>query len=82
MAKAQIHVEGFHGGTHEKPEFLTLFVQYAETSVRIELPVIEPLYAREPGVEVYRRQMHDLIAALQEWELSLEPISWRDPRKT
>jgi hypothetical protein len=78
-----IYVEGYYGGPpSDQPKRVTLCVKYAETLARIELPVIAPEFDREPGVDVYRRQIHGLIEALQEWASLHGEVSWRDPQRT
>jgi hypothetical protein len=78
----KIHVESLNDGTLGKLKRVTLCVRYADKESRIELPVPEPLYEQEPGVEAYRRELQGLQAALEEWEGSQEVIAWRAPEKT
>ena len=75
MEPARIYVELLHG-PREAPERITLNVRYADKEARIELPVPKPLFDREPGVEAYRRELHQLLEALGGWEASDEAIAW------
>jgi len=77
---ARIHVAALHGPT-QAPEFVTLSVQYDGKEVQIRLPVGEPLYDQEPGVDVYRRQLQELMTVLEEWEKSHSAILWPHPLK-
>ena len=43
-----------------------LQVHYGQKQAQIELPVGAALFDREPAVEVYRRDLHELMEALEE----------------
>jgi len=47
-----------------KPARVTLVVRYDQRQARIELPVTEPLFEREPGTEVYRRELQRLLTGV------------------
>ena len=78
----KIHVESLSEGTFENLKRVTLCVRYGDKESRIELPVPDPLYEQEPGIEAYRRELQGLQAALEEWETSQQAIAWRPPEKT
>ena len=53
-----------------------LDVRYGQKQAQIELPVGAAQFEREPGVEVYRRDLQELIAALQAAAASPTGILW------
>ena len=55
---------------------VTLLVAYGGKAARITLPVPEPLFDREPGVETYRRELHSLLAELEAWVVGNGEITW------
>jgi hypothetical protein len=73
MARASVSVE------RAEQKRVTLLVRYADKECRIELPVAEPLFDREPSVDAYRRELQTMLSALEEWEQSHEDIKW--PRR-
>ena len=63
----------------EDPPRFVLGVRYGPKESQIELQTGAPLSDREPHVERYKRNLHELLDALEEWELSLRPISSGSP---
>lgn len=64
------------------PGLVRLRVEYDGKEGRIEVPVVEPLYDREPSVHAFRRELLEMLSAIDEWAQSPEDIAWPQPRKT
>lgn len=81
--KPYAYVEGLNFDTIDadaKPNHLILHVHYGQKQAQIELPVGELQHAQEPGTEVYRRDLAELLEALQEVVASPQGILW-PPRR-
>ena len=76
--KTSVHFAELRGGGDG--ERVTLGVMYGDKSARIELPASDPLFDREPSEAVFRRDLHELLEALGEWEASHEEIAPHPPR--
>jgi hypothetical protein len=82
----QIFVEGLsNSGSREDVQSeknlrVRLHVQYGQKEAQIELPVGAPLFEREPGTEVYRRDLQELIEALEAAVVSPQGILWPSHR--
>lgn len=63
----------------EDASWVTLLVKFGAKEARIEIPIGRPAFDREPGVEVYRRDLHELLEALSAWQASHGAITW--PRR-
>jgi hypothetical protein len=74
---AQIIVEAL-----PHPGRVRLLVKYADKEGHIELPVGEPLHDREPAVYAYRRELLEMLTAIDEWAQLHEEPSWPQPPKT
>jgi hypothetical protein len=59
----------------EDPPRFVLAVRYGAKESEIELKTDVPVSDNEPHAVVYKRSLHELLDALEEWELSLRPIS-------
>jgi len=55
-------------GSGESPERVVLGVFYDENVARIDMSVPEPLFDREPQIDIFRRSLQELISALNKWE--------------
>ena len=78
-AKPHAYVEGLSRESldpNAQAEYVTLHLHYGQKQARIELPVGEPLFEKEPGTEVYRRDLAEMLEALQEVAASPQGISW------
>lgn len=73
---ASAFVDTLHVDGTNRPTECTLVLQYEGKEARLTIPVGEPLFDREPGVEVYRREVIEVIAALQEVVDSPQGIRW------
>ncbi len=73
---ASAYVDNLSGPSNDEAESVTLVVRYDGKEARLEIPVGAPLFDREPGVEAYRREVIEVIAALQEVVNSPEGIQW------
>ncbi len=58
----------------EDPPRFVLGVRYGLKESQIELKTEAPLSENEPHAVVYKRGLHELLDALEEWELSLKPV--------
>jgi len=78
MEKARAYVEliRMKSEGQNEAEAVHLVVQYDGKEARLEIPAGAPLFEREPGVDVYRRELADLISALHEVADSPEGIYW------
>ena len=80
--QVQIYVTGnsFSGDREEVAaganQRVHLDVQYGEKQAQIELPVGPALFEREPGTEVFRRDLQELIGALEKAVASPNSILW------
>jgi hypothetical protein len=63
-------------GSIDQTGWARLVVSYEGKEARIELPVPEPLFDREPRIEAARRGLLDLLGALEAWERSHASIEW------
>lgn len=66
-------------GRHEisgEPDRVVLLVTYADKEARIELPEASPSFDREPGEEIYRREVRELARALLEAADAPQGIRW------
>jgi hypothetical protein len=64
------------------PGLVRLRVEYDGKEGHIEVPVAEPQYDREPSVHAYRRELLEMLSAIDEWVGSSEDIAWPHARKT
>jgi hypothetical protein len=71
--KAQILVDTL-AGAPERPERVVLEIRYGDKIGRVDLPVPEPLFEREPAIDAYKRELQAMLAAVQEWERARESI--------
>jgi hypothetical protein len=78
MVKPFIIAESL-SGSDDKKDRVTLLVKYAAKEVRIDMPIATH-FDREPGVEVYRRSLLELVQALNQWQTAREEISWPNRR--
>jgi hypothetical protein len=46
----------------------TLAVQYSDKLTRVEIQLSPPLHDREPTIDILRRDLQGLLAALEEWD--------------
>lgn len=77
MEKARAYVEMIRTDHKtSKAEAIHLVVQYDGKEARLEIPAGEPLFEREPGLDVYRRELVDLISALHEVAETPGGIYW------
>ena len=58
----------------EDPPRFVLAVRYGTKESQIELKTEAPLSDDEPHAIAYKRSLHELLDALEEWELSLKPV--------
>jgi hypothetical protein len=63
MSATRVHVDLLGGTISEFPKRATIVVRYDDKEARIELEVT----IRAPGPEVYRRELHQLMTALEVW---------------
>lgn len=84
MAQAVAYIDGmaFDGiGPDAKPKTLHLVIQYGQKEAQIQLPAGVPRSAEEQkGTEPHRRELHELLTALQEVVGSPQGITWPPPR--
>jgi hypothetical protein len=73
---AQIRVETI-AGPSDKPERVILTMQYFNKFARLDLPVPPPLFDGEPGLDGFKRELHELTHALDQWTRSQGQIEWR-----
>lgn len=74
---AKVTVGDLHGdGSSREPNRVTLMISYEGKEAHLEIPMPEPAFDREPGTEAYRREVIEVIAALQEVVDSPEGIQW------
>jgi hypothetical protein len=71
---AGVIIESFHDDRVKRT--VTLLLSYEGKEAQIVIPVAEPRFDREPGVETYRRELQQILAALQEAIASPEGIRW------
>ena len=82
-SKPYAYIDGLERASldpNAKPAYVTLHVHYGQKQARIELPVGEPQFETEPGVAVYRRDLLEMLEALQEVVASPQGILW-PPRR-
>ena len=79
MAVPSAFVEMLSGGTTGDPKTCHLVLEYDGKSARIEIPVAKAQYDREPGVDVYRRELRRILEALEEVANSSQGIYWPHP---
>lgn len=58
----------------EDPPRFVLGVRYGTKESQIELKTEAPVSDIEPHAVTYKRSLHELLDALEEWELSLKPV--------
>ena len=58
----------------EDPPRFVLGVRYGPKESQIEMRTGAPVSENEPHAVVYKRCLHELLDALEEWELSLKPV--------
>lgn len=76
---ARAYVNFLHGGSSGDPERCTLVLEYDGKEAQIEIPVPKPLYEKEPGTDAYRRELQQILEALQEVAASPQGVYW--PRR-
>jgi hypothetical protein len=75
--KARVVVDTV-AGSGESPERVVLGFFYDENVARIDISVPEPLFDREPQIDVFRRSLQELLAALNKWEADRGQIETKD----
>ena len=69
------HIESLERG-EGGPKRVHLVLSYSGKEARLELPAGEPLLDQELRSEAVRRELHDLLDALEQVASSPEAISW------
>lgn len=76
------YVAGIRPDEPDATSRVTLDLFYGQKQAQIELPVGLPVYDREPGVEVYRRDLLELLEALQAVASPSGRIFWPPRQRT
>jgi hypothetical protein len=79
VASPIAYIEGIEKdgiGQDAKTVSVTLRVHYGQKQAQIELSAGEPRFDGEPGEEVFRRDLAELLKALQEAVASPQGVRW------
>jgi hypothetical protein len=78
--KPQIYIDGISDLSDDSKRRVTLIVLHEGKEFRIGLPAGVPRDdQQQPGAEVYRNELLELMDALDQWANAHEGISWQRP---
>jgi hypothetical protein len=77
--KPQIYIDGISDLSDDSKRRVTLIVLYEGKEARIGLPAGIPRSEQQPGAQVYRNTLLELMDALDQWANAHDEISWQRP---